>query len=573
MPKIDVNEKLFFDLLGRGFGKDELESLLPAAKAELDEWDSSGGPASERTIKIELNDTNRPDLWSTSGLARALRTYLGSPAPRYGFFSREDQAKDAGKLVVEVDPSVQAVRPFIAAFVISGKPITDALLKDIIQTQEKLCWNFGRKRRSIAMGVYRSSMMSYPVRYSAVDPQATRFVPLGSDKEMSLSQILKEHPKGLEFAFILEGLKRYPYLTDAKGETLSFPPVINSASLGAVEVGDTDLFVELTGTDMPSLCLAASIVACDFADSGYEIRPVRVEYPYDTPFGRSVVFPYYFQKPVSCGLERIVRFLGKSINADEAVAALSRMGCDCDRHGQYVQVFPPEYRNDFLHAADIIEDIMIGIGMDGFEPERPRDFTIGRLTKIELLSRRVKDSMSGLGFQEMIYNYLGSGADYVEKMGIDGAALIRIANPLSESVEYLRNSPLPGLLTSEAVSASAAYPHRIYEVGKVVIKDAAENYGCRTRQWLGFLIAQAEADFNEAASVLNAILFYLDVEYKVVESSDPRFILGRQASILVAGKKAGVFGELSPALLERWGIAVPASACELDLDSIIESRG
>ena len=64
----------------------------------------------------------------------------------------------------------------------------------------------------------------------------------------------------------MEKAKKFPLLSDAAGETLSMAPIINSASLGAVQVGDRDLLVEMTGTDMPSLLLATMIVACDFFD-------------------------------------------------------------------------------------------------------------------------------------------------------------------------------------------------------------------------------------------------------------------------------------------------------------------
>ena len=73
MPKIEVNESLFFQLLGRSMDSVSLEKILPNAKAELDAWDDASVDAEDRTIKIELNDTNRPDLWSTAGLARQLR--------------------------------------------------------------------------------------------------------------------------------------------------------------------------------------------------------------------------------------------------------------------------------------------------------------------------------------------------------------------------------------------------------------------------------------------------------------------------------------------------------------------
>ncbi|MDE6719334.1 MAG: phenylalanine--tRNA ligase subunit beta, partial [Treponemataceae bacterium] len=68
MPKIEVNEKLFFEAVGRRYDYAALEDVLPCAKAELDERPDETLPENERTIKIELNDTNRPDLWSTNGV-------------------------------------------------------------------------------------------------------------------------------------------------------------------------------------------------------------------------------------------------------------------------------------------------------------------------------------------------------------------------------------------------------------------------------------------------------------------------------------------------------------------------
>ena len=93
MPKIDVNEKLFFNLLGEKYSYDVLEQRLTCAKAELDEKPDPKAPENERTIKIELNDTNRPDLWSTAGLARQLRLHKNKDAeqsPKSGYVLYKD---------------------------------------------------------------------------------------------------------------------------------------------------------------------------------------------------------------------------------------------------------------------------------------------------------------------------------------------------------------------------------------------------------------------------------------------------------------------------------------------------
>ena len=573
MPKIDVNEQLFFNLLGEKYDySSEFEHLLSSAKAELDEAPSAAVPQDERIIKIELNDTNRPDLWSTAGLARLLRMHTGgaSNKARYqAFLSTVGERKNSGNRTITVAPALQHIRPFMTAFVISGKPIDDAMLKDIIQTQEKLCWNFGRKRRSVSMGVYRSELINWPVQYRAVDPHTTSFTPLGFDTEMTCEQIITEHPKGKEYGWILKGMKKVPLLSDAKGGVLSMAPIINSAQIGAVQPGDTDLLVELTGTDMPSLLLATNIVACDFSDAGYTILPVSVEYPYETGFGKTITTPLYFQEPTKTTVHAVNKLLGTKLSAQDIVEALERMDNTVTVEGDCLTLTPPAYRNDFLHEVDIIEDVMMGKTVEFFEPETPREFTIGRLSPVTLLSRKIKSLMVGFGYQEMIFNYLGSKKDYIDRMNIDGESVIEIANPMSENYQFVRPSIIPSLLSAETVSGNAVYPHRIFETGKIAYLAPEENTGTRTRQSLGFLTVNQDANFNEAASLVAGLLYYLQMDYTVCETHDPRFIEGRQAGVLANGKQIGIFGELHPQVLENWSVTAPAFAGELDIESIL----
>ena len=583
MPKIDVNEAMLYTLAGRSWAnREEFEEALTYAKAELDSdpWSADNDlPESERVLKIELNDTNRPDLWGTAGCARQLRLTNGGSIPSYPFFSRPNAMRSAARTVM-VDASVQKVRPFLAGFIASGKTISDLDLRDMIQTQEKLAWNFGRKRRSISMGLYRIAPITWPIHYKGVDPDSVSFVPLQWDTALTLREILKQHPKGREYASILENEPVHPFLTDSQGGILSYPPIINSADIGAVQVGDSDIFIELTGTDIALVTLASSIVACDLADCGFTIEPVEVRYDYDTPFGRSIVYPYYFQEPVFCSLSRIEKFLGEKLTGNECVQALKRMGVRAEKttsaeRGQTVSeegviAWPPEYRNDFLHAADITEDVMIGRGLGSFKPKRPGDSTVGRLTPITLFSRRVKEIFIGMGYQEMIYNYLGSRKDLVENMRGSGENIIRIANPMTENYEYVRDSIIASLMISESVSGHSVYPHKIFEVGRVAYRGDSDNSGTVTRQYAGFLHADKDANFNTAAGQLQALFYYLSCEYEVEESVDPRFIPGRAAAVVYKGKKIGVFGEIHPEALENWGVTVPCTAGEIDLDSLLE---
>lgn len=574
MPKIEVYRDALIAAIGSGELTDQqLETILPAAKAELDESADENG-----LMKIELNDTNRPDLWSSAGLGRQLRHYQGGTHARYDFFSNAERTLDHGTRRVIVDAGVEKIRPYFVGFVAEGPPITEAVLKDLIQTQEKLTWNYGQKRRAIAMGVHRSELIEFPVHYQAVDPDSARFVPLQMDRELSMREILTEHPKGQAFGHIVADLPRFPLLTDNRGEVLSFPPVINSATIGAVKEGDTKLFVDLTGFDMDALLLSASIVACDFADAGFTIYPTVIEFPFDTPYGRAVTVPYYFQQSQSVSVAEVNKLLGSDLTRDEIAAALGRMGIDARSENDAVSIRVPEYRNDFLHPVDVVEDVMIGRGMESFSPEMPRDFTVGRLLPLEEFRRRVRDILVGLGFQEMIFNYLGSGADFIDRMYPENARegayaeAVRIANPMSENFEFVRPSILPSLLNAERVSGNAVYPHNTFAIGKVAYRDDTDVSGTRTAMHLAFLTADGEADFNLVNSHISAILYYTGRAYTLRESSDSRFIPGRVAEVLDAGgAHLGLFGEVHPRVLDEWGIQMPCTIGEIDIERLMNA--
>jgi phenylalanyl-tRNA synthetase beta chain len=566
MPTIVVLKSDFAELLGAPVELGALERELELAKAELKGYD----PVSDE-IKIELNDTNRPDLWSPEGLARQLRLARGNAARGYGF--TRPGASAAGTIPeIHVDPALRDIRPFVAGFLASGAPLTDAGLRNLIQSQEKLAENFGQRRRAVAIGVYRAQRIRFPIHYRAADPDTTRYAPLGLAAPLTLHAILDTHPKGQEYGHLLRGAPRFPLLVDDGGEVLSMPPIVNSQSLGAVEVGDADLFVEVTGTDLRSLLLALNIAACDLADRGAAIRPVAVVYPYDTPFGRRVVTPADFVEPVAVTLAHLAQLLGEAIPGPEVASHLARIG-HRDVHATTggdapaVTATPPPYRDDILHPVDLIEDVAIARGYDSFAPVLPEEFTVGRLSAAETLARQLTDLLVGAGYQQVVSNILTAREILVERMNrVDGGAnLVEIENVMSANYAVLRDAILPSLLEVEAASSKALYPHRMFEIGECATIDPATILGTRTRLLAGALLAHPSATFSELHSTLDAILFYLGHEAALAPAEHASCIPGRAGRILLAGQDAGWIGELAPACLERWGIGVPASAFELDL--------
>jgi phenylalanyl-tRNA synthetase beta chain len=569
MPTISVNRKDLDKLLGRRATDKELEAWLPLVKGEIKDYDSASGE-----LRIELQDSNRPDLWCVEGIARQIRCKLeGRPKP-YPYLKAARGRRDQ----VLVEKGLEGVRPFIGACKARGYKVTEEGLAQLIQTQEKLADIFGRKRRTISIGLYRLSPIKFPVVYALVHPDQATFRPLGFDDAMSLREILEIHPKGQEYGAILAGQQRFPLLRDANGAVLSFPPIINSRDLGEVRAGDEDLFIEVTGTDLRMVMLTVNIFAANLHDRGAVIEPVDVLYPHKTEMGRTVRMPQAFIRPRVIRQTEIAKALGDALPVKEIRASLISYGYAAIGGARSLTVTPPSYRNDLMHSVDIIEDVAISRGYNTFGPIMPSAFTVGGLSRIEQLSDKVRELMLGFGFQEIISNILSSREDLVAKMrlsaGHPAARCIEIDNAMSQSIECLRQWILPSLLRVETASSRSFYPHLLFEVGEVALPDPDTETGVRTEIRLSALLAHAGASFSETHSYLALLCYYLNKPADhLTPIEHPSFIEGRVARIELAGSggtsSVGLIGELHPEALERWQISMPCSMFELALDPLL----
>jgi phenylalanyl-tRNA synthetase beta chain len=145
-----------------------------------------------------------------------------------------------------------------------------------------------------------------------------------------------------------------------------------------------------------------------------------------------------------------------------------------------------------------------------------------------------------------------------------------VDNVMSLAYSVLRNRIIPSLLTVEAASSKAFYPHRIFEAGEVAIFANKENMGSRTQLNLGALIAHPGANFSEMHSTLDILLYYLGVEYRLAPAEHPLYLPGRCGAIIAAGAELGFIGEVRPEVLERAQISMPCAAFEITLDEILQ---
>jgi phenylalanyl-tRNA synthetase beta chain len=543
---------------------EQLEESLMLVKGEVKGQNPDTGE-----LRIELQDSNRPDLWCCEGIARQIRVKRQGSLAKYDFLTTNSKSPKR----LHVSPGLEKVRPYVAACAATGYLVTQEGLAQLIQTQEKLAEMFGRKRRTVSIGLYRLAAIEFPVTYDLVKPDEASFTPLGMDTQMTLGEMLFVHPKGLEFGQILAGHDRLPFLRDAKRQALSFPPIINSREAGEVQVGDNALFVEVTGTDLSMVVLTLNIFAANLADRGAIIEPIDVRYPYKTALGMEVMTPQNIQKSQRLPVKTIDQALGHALGAHAIAEALMAYGYEVVTKGNHVTVTLPFYRQDLMHAMDVVEDVAISRGYGDFLPVMPSQFTVGGLSRLEEVSDRVRALMVGMGFQEIVSNILGSPKDLRDAMRLEGTGwgqLVEVENVMSQNFSALRQWMVPSLLRVEAASNRAFYPHRLFEAGEVARHDLTQLLGSRTVTLLGGMIAHADAHFSEAHSCLDTLFYNVNQAYSLEPIQHPSFLTGRVGSIVSDGKQIGVIGELHPEVLERWQISVPVVVFEIDLTDLAE---
>ncbi len=550
MPVISVNLKDFLRLVGKELDRKFIEEKVPMLGVGWEGWTEDG-------FEIEVFP-NRPDLLSIEGLARAFSAFIGlKPGLR-------EYRVEESSYVVEVDPSVRSVRPYVVGAVVKGVEMTDGLVRSLMQLQEKLHITHCRRRRKASIGVYDLKTITFPVRYTTVG-RGHRFRPLGYEEEMTAEEILSKTEKGREYGWILKGFDAYPILMDARGTTLSMPPIINSEDTKVtMEAGE--LFIDVTGVEEKAMNEVLNIIVTSLADRGCDIYQVEIRYP-----NRVVSTPDLRCWEMELDVGYVRRLLGVDLEPGEVAELLGRMGYGVPEVSERLRVLVPCYRTDIMHQMDLVEDVAIAYGYDRFEPEIPQIATIGEEDPLERFSRNLRNIMVGYGLQEVMTFILTNREDLFKRMCVPEETVAETENPKTEEYCVLRNWLLPSLMKVLERNRHNPYPQNIFEVGDIVVLDDSTDTGVRTLKRMAFVLCHSKACFSEVKAITESLLTNLGIRSVEFTPGGPEcFIEGRKAEARVEGRSIGFLGELKPEVLLSWGLEMPAAAAELDVERLFE---
>lgn len=267
-------------------------------------------------------------------------------------------------------------------------------------------------------------------------------------------------------------------------------------------------------------------------------------------------------KPASMKLSKDYanRLLGINLKTADMKSLLKKMryGVEIDKHSKgTLNVMIPAYRTDVLHPIDVVEDIAIAYRYDNFNSTLPATSTPGERDRFQVFSSTVRELMIGGGFQEVMTLVMTNKNNLFSRMNTPTEPAVETEKPISTEYSLARTWLLPSVMGVLEKNRSREYPQKIFEIGQCISADGTDI----TK--LSAVIARSKTSFSEIKATVEGILGNLSLRCEVRDFKHGSFIPGRCASI-----DYGFLGEIHPVVLEKFGLEVPVTAFEIDLDGI-----
>jgi phenylalanyl-tRNA synthetase beta chain len=289
------------------------------------------------------------------------------------------------------------------------------------------------------------------------------------------------------------------------------------------------------------------------------------------------------------------RSLGMDFSSDDIARMLSALEFTCTAHTEdgetYLEVGVPSYRLDVAIAADLIEEVARMHGYDNIPLTLINDVLPPQRSQpiLEGLEQS-RDILVGCGLTE-IMSYAMTSLDSIDRALLDSPAAnpedyIRVANPISQEREFLRQTLLPSMF--ETLRSNSRYRQRmlLFEIGRVYLPQPDEDLPLEQR-WLAIALTgtvqpaswhQGEEapklGFTHLKGVLETLVQRLNIpQLQVRAAAHPSFAPGRTASLELDGKPFGIAGEVHPQVCERFDLPEqPVAMLELNLDLLLAHR-
>ena len=543
MPVIELSYSRLQKLIGK-VTKKQISDSLPFLGLDIESENKD-------LVRIEYSP-NRPDYSTDFGIALGLQGLLGIKTGAIKL-----NVKKSNKYKISVKSEVSKIRPFITGVVAKNGKIDDKTIKQFMTMQEDLHFGIGRKRKKSSIGIHDLDKISFPLVYTTTG-RNHKFIPLSSEKDLSISEILEKTDVGKDYGKILGNSTKVPLILDANQQTVSFPPLINAA-ITTVTTKTKNLFVEVTGINKEDSEDMLSVVATILQKAGFTLETVQIS-------GAKNSSPKFEQKKIKINPTLINQILGLNITTSKIISSLKKSRLDASIKGKEIVCSIPAYRFDIFGPMDLVEESALGYGIQNLTPTMAPPQTLGQINSVSSQIKLLSQTMVGLGYLESLNSSLTSKRVLYDMTNRDTSKIVSVLDSKSQEHTILRDTILPGLLENLSRNIHESYPQKMFETGTVFTLDNPIS----EKTNLSSISAHKDANFTEIKSILQSALktgFGIQIDTKT--TSHPSFEEGRCANIIVNKKSVGIIGEINSKIIENYKIRVPVVGFEISLSETI----
>ena len=546
MPVVELNLNRIKKLVSGNITKKKIIDVLPFLGLDIESQDGD-------EIRIEYSP-NRPDYSTDFGIALGLQGLL---AVKKGV--QKVNIKKTGKYEINVDSSVNKIRPFVTGIVAKNGTIDDQTIKQLMNMQEDLHFGIGRKRKKSSIGLHDLDKILLPLTYTTTTRDKS-FIPLNETKEKSISDILSETDVGQNYGWVLGDSKNVPIIIDSEGNTVSFPPIINAA-LTTVTTKTKNILVEVTSIEKDAAEDMLSVVSSILQMAGFQISELKIS-------GGKNSTPKLNERNIIYDPKLTSEILGIEMSPSNMVTCLKKCRLDATIKGKKITCVIPRYRFDIFGPMDLVEEIALGYGIENLEPKLSPSTTIGAKDSVTIKTSLITKTAVGLGLLEVVNSSLTSKKTLYELTKRDSSEMISVLDSKSQEHTILRDSLLSGLLENLSKNIHETYPQKLFETGVIFTKGKPIGESIN----LAVVMAHKDTNFSEIKAILQSILrtqFKIECKTKPSSESQELFVKGKYADVYVNEKKIGKIGEISNEILDNFRIRTSVVGFEINLSGLI----
>ena len=277
----------------------------------------------------------------------------------------------------------------------------------------------------------------------------------------------------------------------------------------------------------------------------------------------------YKPRKIIVTFSHISNLIGQNIDKRDTVEILKRLGFNVTRKKDTLEIIIPSYRkNDIFIKEDVVEEVARIFGYFkissnlqsiAYVPEQKDN------QKINDATLEIKKYLKHIGLTEIINNSMIS-KDQIINSKLNEKDHIKLSNPISIELEYLRTSLIPSLLSNIKSNLGKQDTMALFEIAKTFHRQKDDLPKETTK-----LTIITNTNYFDLKGIVEALFSELNiVNIKFEEGTSELLAIKKQSKIKIKFKDVGDLGLINKDIRNNFGFYKNIYIAELDLFNIIQ---